>query len=527
MLHRLACLLAITLTASLLCNQAAANTCAQLTALHLPGVTLSGAEARSAGPFPIPALGPMPAHRESLPAFCRVAGSVAPDIGFELWLPAHHWNGRLLAVGSGGFGGYIDFYSLAQRLQQGYAVTANDTGHHGTGLRWMHDPQALLAWGHDATHRVAGPVKRLVSAYYRSRPAHSYFVGCSTGGDQAMEEAEFYPRDFDGIVAESPGMDYSGLMLSFLWGLKASTANGPLSDTKLQLLHRFVMGQCDGQDGLKDGLLQLPLACHVSLAPLVCHGQDHSGCLTPGEVRTAELMYQGPRNPRTGAQIYPGFAPGSEADPAYSGPLAAAYGWSLVQGPLGRQYAIPLLANTVFGPRWDWKTFDFDNDVSKVEKTLSGKIDAMNPDLRPFAARGGKLIMVQGWGDPYNAQTLPIEYRNRVLATFAGSGDQEQAEQRVGGFYRLFMAPGMGHCLWGPGPSEVHALAALQRWVEKDEAPSQLIAARVTPPSTAAQADAMRRPLCPYPKYARFIGGNANVAADFRCKSRSARHGSR
>ncbi|MGH8169915.1 MAG: tannase/feruloyl esterase family alpha/beta hydrolase, partial [Steroidobacteraceae bacterium] len=195
-----------------------------------------------------------------------------------------------------------------------------------------------------------------------------------------------------------------------------------------------------------------------------------------------------------------------------------------IQAPLAKQYAIPLLENTVFGPDWDWKTFDFDRDVIKVDKALSGKIDAMNPDLRPFAAHGGKLIMIQGWGDPYNAQTLPIEYRAQVLATFGGSDESKDAAQRVAGFYRLFMAPGMSHCLWGPGPSEIHALAALKRWVEKDEAPAELIAAQVTPPSLTPQPGAMRRPLCPYPQYARYTGGNPHNPAAFRCTSPSTTH---
>lgn len=518
MIHRLACLVAIGLGTASMCSQARAAPCAQLVALHWPGITITSARSQPAGPFRIPALGPPPPHTARLPAFCRVSGRVAPSIAFELWLPADHWNGRLLAVGSGGFGGYIDYMSLALRLEQGYAVTANDTGHQGTGLQWMHDPKALLAWGHDATHRVSDPAKRIVQSYYGARPAHSYFLGCSTGGDQAMEEAEFYPGDFDGIVAESPGMDYSRLMLSFLWGLKVSSANGVLSEAKLQLLHRFVMRRCDGRDGLRDGLLQRPLTCQVSFAPLVCHGANRSGCLTSGEVRTAELMYQGPRDPRTGAQVYPGFVPGSEADPAYSGQLAAAYGWTLIQGPLATQYAIPLLENTVFGQAWNWKTFDFDRDVRKVDAALAPRIDAMNPDLRPFAARGGKLIMVQGWGDPYNAPTLPIEYRAQVIATFAASSNRSRAEGQVDGFYRLFMAPGMGHCLWGPGPSRVHALAAVQRWVENHKAPSELIAAKIIPPAFEPASGAVRRPLCPYPRYARYLGGDPSTPAHFRCR---------
>ena len=459
----------------------------------------------------------MPSHAVKLPPFCRVAGSAAPSIGFELWLPGDHWNGRLLAVGSGGFGGYIDFQSLAKRLAEGYAVTANDTGHRGTSLEWMHDPKALLAWGHDATHRVAIPAKRIVQAFYRSKPAHSYFEGCSTGGDQAMEEAEFFPDDFDGIVAESPGMDYSRLMLSFLWGLKVSTDNGALSEQKLQMLHRFVMQRCDRLDGLEDGLLEHPLACQVDLAPLVCKAADGPTCLTPGEARTAALIYQGPRNSRTGAQIYPGFVPGSEADPAYDGKLAAAYGWSLIEGPLAKLYAIPLLESTVFGQGWDWRSFDWDKGVDRIESALAGKIDAMRPNLHAFADRGAKLVMVQGWGDPYNAQTLPIEYREQVIADFTRAGDREQAEQRVNGFYRLFMAPGMSHCLWGPGPSQVHALTAVRQWVENGEAPRELIAARVTPLSMTPSPAAMRRPLCPYPQTARYVGGDPNVPQSFRC----------
>jgi feruloyl esterase len=510
-------LAAVALAAASLTCRAAPMDCPRLAALHLPGVAITTARPVPAGPFQVPALGPIPARAVPLPAFCRVAGTVAPRIGFELWLPREHWNGRLLAVGSGGFGGDLDYDSLADRLREGYAVTANDTGHRGTGFQWMRDPRALLAWGHESTHRVTVPAKRIVRAYYGSGPAHSYFLGCSTGGDQAMEEAEFFPRDFDGIVAESPGMDYTGLLYSFLWGLEAATRHGALSEGKLLLLHRFVVSKCAAQDGWSGGVLQHPLTCHVSLTPLLCRGKDRPDCLTRGEALTARLMYQGPRNPRTGAQVYPGFVPGSEADPAYTGKLSAAYGWTLIQGPLATLYAIPLLQHTVFGPAWNWKTFDFDRGVARVEQVLTPKIDAMDPDLRPFAARGGKLIMVQGWGDPYNAQTLPIEYRSQVIATFAGSGSRELAEHRVDSFYRLFMAPGMSHCLWGPGPSQVHALAAVRRWVEEEHAPAMLIAARLTPPAMTPAAGATRRPLCPFPQYAHYIGGNPDVPASFRC----------
>lgn len=492
--------------------------CAVLAAQHFAAARIFSAEKVVAGPFSIPQADPVPASSETVPAFCRVRGEASPHIGFELWMPAQGWNGRLVALGSGGFGGTLDFRNLAIRLREGYAVTANDTGHTGQGYEWMHDPIARRAWGHSATHDVAEPVKQIVRAFYKRGPAYSYFVGCSTGGAQAMEEAEFFPEDFDGIVACSPGMYYSHLMLSFLWGLKAATENAPLSQQKLQLLHKALMDQCDEADGVKDGLLESPRACHFNPATLLCKGADTDDCLNRKEVKTVELMYQGPRNPRTGEEIYPGFAPGSEASPEFKGAISWAYGWSLIEGPLATQYAIPLLKNMVFGASWDWRTFDFDRDVQRVDRALHGDIDSVDPDLRKFQARGGKLIMVQGWGDPFNAQTFPIEYHKQVVDLFAAHEGEEQAVHTVDGFFRLFMAPGMGHCAGGPGPSQADDLDALRTWVEKGKAPDRLVAHTISLPDGKPTEPAMTRPLCAYPEVARWIGkGSTNDAKHFVC----------
>jgi feruloyl esterase len=444
-----------------------------------------------------------------------VEGVVDPHIGFELWMPQPGWNGRLLSLGSGGFGGTINEGQLAAAMIKGYAVTANDTGHTGRGYAWMHDPVALRAWGHSATHAVTGPVKAIVRAFYTKNPAYSYFEGCSTGGAQAMEEAEFYPGDYDGIVAGSPGMNYSGLMMSFLWGLKSTTDHGTLSPQKLQVLHTAVMGQCDAADGVKDGLLENPLACDFHPEKLLCAGTDTGACLTREEVKTAELVAQGPRNPRTGAQIYPGFAPGSEA----SGELTrgrSLSGWGLIQGSLAKQYAVPLLKNMVFGQDWDWTSFNFDSDYARVESTVHADIDATNPDLRAFQAHGGKLIMTQGWGDQFNAQTYPIEYRNEVVARFAASEGPNQAVSTVNGFFRLFMVPGMGHCGGGTGPTEMDTLGAVRAWVEAEEAPDRLVAKKVS--AAGAGSAPMTRPMCPYPEISRWTGqGATNDARNFVC----------
>jgi feruloyl esterase len=491
--------------------------CAKLTARHFVNTRITSAQGVAAGPLAMPGEGLIPARSVVLPGFCRVKGEISPHIGFELWMPAQNWNGRLVALGSGGFGGYIGIADLASMLKDGYAVTANDTGHTGQGYAWMHDPIARRAWGHSATHDVIGPVKQIVRAYYRTAPAYSYFDGCSTGGAQAMEEAEFYPGDFNGIVAGSPGMYYSHLMLSFLWGLKSATEHAVLSPQKLQLLNRAVMKQCATPAELKDGFLQNPLTCHFHPEELRCKGGDTNHCLTRQEVKTAELMYEGPRDPRTGAQIYPGFVPGSEASPEFTGRLADAYGWSLIEGPLARQYAIPLLKNMVFGKDWNWKTFDWDRDVARVDRAVHADIDAVNPDLRAFQAHGGKLIMTQGWGDPFNAQTLPIEYRVQVIAVFAAHEGRRQAQRTVNGFFRLFMAPGMSHCVGGPGPSQTDALAAVRAWVETGKAPTRLIAKKISF-SGEPPAPPMSRPLCPYPQIADWTGkGPRNEASNFIC----------
>ncbi|HEX7339296.1 MAG TPA: tannase/feruloyl esterase family alpha/beta hydrolase [Rhodanobacteraceae bacterium] len=514
--------------AAALPGQARASTCTQLGSRHFVDTSIASARDIAAGPYRVAHKSPLDTKPITLPAFCRVKGVVKAHIGFELWLPEHGWNGRLLALGSGGFGGFIDDGQLAAMLAKGYAVTVNDTGHVGQGRVWMRNRVMRRAWGHTATHDVIVPVKAMVRAFYQRPPVHSYFQGCSTGGDQAMEEAEFYPDDFDGIVAGSPGMDYSHLMLSFLWGLKVATDHAHLSQQKLQLIHRVVLRQCDAADGVKDGLLENPLACDFHPEELLCKGRDKTKCLTPQEVATAEAIYRGPRNPRTGAVIYPGFVPGSEAAPGFTGALANAYGWRMIQGRLAIGYAIPLLKNMVFGKDWNWKTFDWDHDVVRVEKAVHADIDATDPDLRAFRAHDGKLVMIQGWGDPYNAPTLPITYRARVIDVFAANNHgKTRARAIVDGFFRLFMAPGMGHCMGGPGPSRTEALAAVRAWVEKGKAPARLVAHRFTFPGQAAMPT-MSRPLCPYPQVARWTGnGSTAEAANFVCASSTARQNDR
>jgi feruloyl esterase len=392
---------------------------------------------------------------------------------------------------------------MAEGLKDGYAVTGNDTGHMGESRAWMGDAAMVGEWGHSATHLATVPAKAIVTAFYGAPARYAYFTGCSTGGAQAMEEAEFYPGDYDGIVAGAPGMAYAHLMLSFLWGLKTASAHpdGVIPQDKLRRLHQAVLDDCGDAEERARGVLDNPLACRFDPARLACKAGDAPDCLTPGQVATAEALYQGPRNPRTGAQIYPGFARGSEFDASAASPLAG--GWGGIQGPLAQIFAIPLLKDMAYhDPHWDWRTFDWDKDVDDLERRLSAEIEATNPDLSGLRAHGGKLIVYQGWMDPLNAQTLPVQYRAAVIARFARDQHlgRKAATAEVDAMLRLFMVPGMGHCGGGPGPSKLDALTAMRAWVEDGRAPDRLTATGL------ADGRPIARPICAYPAVAHRTG---------------------
>lgn len=495
---------------------ALAADCGALRGFAVAGARVFSAEVVAAGPMttPVPLAAPVTVD---LPAFCRVKGVAGGSVGFEVWLPLRGWNGRLLSEGSGGFGGDQPLSGLAQGLRRGYAVTGNDTGHQGSDPSWMTDPARVRLWGHSATHLATGPAKALVAAFYGEPARRAYFEGCSTGGAQAMEEAQFYPQDYDGIVAGAPGMSYAHLMMSFLWGLKATEPPGAvIPPDKLKVLHAAVLAACDADDGLKDGLISDPLACRFDVAKVTCRPGDRetAACLTPAQALTARNIYAGPVNGRTGAAIYPGFAYGSEADPAATAPLA--YGWGAIQGPLAQLFAIPLLRTMVYrNAAWDWRSFDWDRDVAEVDSRVGADITALNSNLEAFRRHGGRLLIYQGWGDQFNGQTLPADYRRAVIAGRSGGGSRRRAEREVDGFLRLFMAPGMGHCGGGPGFTTFDALTAVQAWVETSQAPDRILATRDVPGPAGGRET---RPLCAWPKVAHYVGsGPPADAASFRC----------
>jgi Tannase and feruloyl esterase len=451
-----------------------------------------------------------------LPEYCRVRGHVDTEINFELRLPTTIWNGKFYHAGGGGFAGFINFATTSRvALARGYAVIATDTGHVGAppapGLdgSWaLNRPDRQLNFGHRAIHVVTLAGKQITTVAYGQAPQYSYFEGCSTGGRQAAMEAQRYPTDFHGIIAGAPALDHSGLMLGLNWNAQVLQGT-PLPPGKLAVIANAVLAQCDGKDGLLDGIVENPRRCKFDPAVLACPGGvDGPNCLTSAQVEAVSLIYGGPVNSAR-EQLHPGFPPGHEDGPT---------GWQLwISGPtfFGASFSFIIQDHFfrffVFSdPAYNPLTFDFDTDVSQVAATAE-LFDATNPDLSAFEAAGGKLLMWHGVADPALTSDRTIQYYNDVAKAVGN-------KNKIESFFRLFLAPGMHHCeafAGGPGLNSFDALTALEDWVEGGIAPDAIIA------SHAGPGVARTRPLCPYPQIAVYDGeGDINDAANFTCKER-------
>jgi feruloyl esterase len=473
--------------------------CESLRTLALPETTILEAAVVPEGPFTPPPATPNPAAKPlQVPASCRVVGRVAPAITFEVWMPMAGWNGKFQAAGGGGYAGVISYGAMATALNRGYATASTDTGHATPGGSWaLNRPDLITDFGYRAVHEMTLKAKAIVEAFYGARPRYSYFVGCSTGGRQGLMEAQRFPEDYDGIVAGAPANYWTRMPAGDLFIAAATLKDEAtrLSPAKLDTLNRGALAACDAGDGVTDGLIEDPPRCRFDPAALQCTGAESDACLTPAQVGAARKIYAPAVNPRTGEEIFPGMPPGSERT---WGPLAG--------GPQPFVIATDFYKYFVLSnPEWDWTTMDFDKDVAAGAAKVGAVMDAVNPDLGAFKARGGKLILYHGWNDQLITATNSINYYKSVTARMgAGAADDVT---------RLFMAPGMLHCGGGIGPSTFDALGALEQWVEQGRKPARIDAAH----STNGVVD-RTRPLCPYPQVAVSGSGSIDEAANFSCK---------
>ena len=438
---------------------------------------------------------------------CRVSGYVAPNSGFVLLLPVSQWNGKLLHVGCGGWCGSTEYVPGSCARHAGYACVGTDMGHTGEGGLWSRNNlQGQTDFEYRATHVVTLAAKAILQRYYSTAPNKSYFMGCSTGGYQAMIEAQRFPWDFDGIVAGAPDMDESDLAVRGLWAkrsLLGDDGKPVLSDADIQLVHNAVLAECDMDDGVKDGIVGAPYNCKFDPSKLECKGEKQSDCLSARQVKAVQDIYSRPHDSKGHAIAPRGVFPGAE--------LQWKDGFSDTWGDeFFRDTA--LLSTT--GKAWKYTDFDFDNDY---KRSGVGVLYAdNNPDLRRFRDAGGKLLGYQGDTDMTEMPGAAFDYYETVEKTMGGPKATQD-------FYRLFAIPGMNHCGGGAGASTFDYLSYLEAWVERGQAPDVMIGAHLRdssraplkmPPDPASVT--FTRPVYPYPLHAKYKGtGDPNDAANF------------
>jgi feruloyl esterase len=446
------------------------------------------AETVPAGDFTVVPPGGLAPVAVALPEHVRAHVVVAPQVNIEVWLPTEHWNGRFQGVGGGGLAGIISYAALANALKHGYATASTDTGHVGNSdaLWAIGRPDLVADYGHRAIHQMTLKAKAIVEAFYAQKPAQSYFVGCSTGGRQGLMEAQRYPDDYDGIVSGAPAINISMFHAGQMW-VSQRTLVDPASyitPEQYAAIHQQVMQASGGPDGLIDN----PRGVTIDFDAV----QAAAG-LSETQVATLRALYAGPVN-SAGKSVYPGLQPGSELE------------WRPhVMGPEPFPMALSIYGHMVFeDTSWDWKAFNYDEDVAVSKAKLGDVMDAMDPDLSAFRNRGGKLIIYHGWSDPAISPEATRRYYEDVVRMMGG-------REATAEFARLFLLPGMGHCRGGSGPDQFDMLAPLVEWVEHGVAPERIVSAQVIDGNVART-----RPLFPYPKVARWTGsGDVNDAANF------------
>jgi hypothetical protein len=505
------------------------DACKGLSRLDLPKAQVVSAEAVPAGGFTPPANGPSgePSIYKALAAFCRVEVKATPsadsDIKVEVWMPIHGWNGKLRGQGNGGFAGAINFRGMGVALGQGYATAGTDTGHSGqaTDASWaLGHPEKVTDFGYRGIHSMTQVAKAAIKAFYGRIPQRSFFGSCSNGGRQALMEAQRFPEDYDGILAGAPANSWTHLLSKALADAQATTVDpgSYISSRKLAAIAAAVNSACDAQDGVADGVLNDPRRCPFDASTLLCKGGETDACLTAPQVTALKKLYAGPRDSK-GRLIFPGYVPGAEEGGGGWGTwiTGSAPGKSLLFA-FGTGY----FANMVYERAdWDYRGANLELSVKAAEEKTAQKLDATDPSLAAFKARGGKLILYHGWNDPAISALGTIGYYESVVSRLG--------RPEADAFARLYLVPGMQHCGDGPGPNSFgqsgegpmdprrNVMAALEQWVEKGNAPAAIVATKYVNDEPAKGVQSTR-PLCPYPQSARYKGpGDPKDAASFSC----------
>lgn len=523
----------LSVVSALCCSASAQSTGAAQLAVKTPGISCDSLASVALEPA-VGAAVQFTASEIDTPKgkFCHVTGTIAPAIGFEVDLPVANWTQRFLQAGCGGLCGMVNASignagGCQPALDGQFVVAASDLGHSGGfgpgSSSFASDPQKLIDFAYRANHLTALAAKALIHAYYGQAQRYSYFSGCSDGGREALMEAERYPGDFDGISAGAPAMNFQ-VQNSFYhaWTTAANLrADGSyiLHAEKLPVLHQAVIAHCDTLDGNKDGLLSDPRACKVDPAWVKCpaNAADTSKCFTAEEWGVAAKLYEGPVDAEGHHYLPGGLQPGSEMRWMFV-PRSGSQGGGFMGGLLGSMTHVVLTDAT----EADGQAAHYPFTVAQYQRVIQrhGLNDATNPDLRPFASHGGKLILWHGWSDDSIAPMISIAYYRAV--------QKEIGVEEADRFVRLFMLPGVGHCGGGDGFSQIDTLTPLMAWVEGGHAPAEIVADKIaerrggpgmgpgpdgrggkaqsTPYAPGNQTPVASRPIYPFPAIARYSG---------------------
>jgi feruloyl esterase len=467
----------------------------------------------------------MPEHclfRVMLDARASGLEAMSYGTGIELRLPLN-WNGRLLFQGGGGLNGVLNAAvgrvgEGPSALQRGFAVVSTDSGHrarNSTDARFGTDQQAKLDFGYQAVDRTTREAKALLQRYYGRAPQYTYFMGCSTGGREGMMAAQRSPLLFDGIVSGDAPFNFTRLTMNQVFSVQTITRIAPkgadgkpdlsaaFTDSQLKGVADAVLGKCDALDGLKDGMINDFRACKFDPAEQVCDAaKDPRGaaCMTKTQADALRTVMNGAKNSR-GESLY-GSTPYDTgiAAPAWRSIHLGSNGRPPGNASLGRD-SLTQFSMTPAAPDFDILKFDFDKDVARTFETAAIS-DAVATLHSSFAGHGGKLILYHGMSDQGMYTNSLTSWYEQITPRDA-QGPQSWA--------RLFVVPGMLHCGGGQATDRFDMLQAIQNWVEQGQAPEQVIASGAAFPGRT-------RPLCPYPKVARYQSGNTEDAASFACR---------
>jgi hypothetical protein len=493
--------------------EAAAGGPALITSAQLVDVPANGLErpfyspsgyGKTAGPIATP-----------IHQYCDVTGYVAPQNKFELKLPlAGEWNHNFFFTACGGFCGSTDGKRCNFALARGYASVTGNGGHDSAlgfdGFWAANAPELQEDFGWRSNHVVTLVAKTITTHYYGKPIKHAYIAGNSKGGQAVLLEAQKFPQDFDGFMPSAPVYDYTVRnTIAAAWFAQAvSDGHGGsvLNNTAAQAIHTSVLQHCGAQSGVDEGFVTDPPSCNWQPEMIACPSvSDGGGCLDARQVAAVKRLMAPATNSKGDVLYAFPYIPGTETQWAgwnYFGAPSPAYPPRSANFDLPAQY-LKYFVDEKVRNHGDALSFDFDHDPVGLDRARR-IYDATSFDLRAVKARGGKILMWHGWADGAIVATSSIDYYEGVMKSMGGSKQTED-------FFRLFLVPGVHHGGGGPGLTEFDALTALENWVEKGQAPEELIASR-----SSKGVVERSRPLFPYPVLARYSGkGDPKRAESF------------